>query len=353
MRLPVRIVSNAFRVAVAAVIACAVGIGDAHASPCTASLQSRSEIRFSFPDAASTIRDGWFLDVAVGRGAPHRVMVDTGSVGLAIAASAIPADVAPGEPASIRYSSSGKVLSGHVYRASVAFLGNAGTRTGTMPVLGVDRVTCDRTAHSDCTVEPGEADRVGVLGVGFGRHGSAADLAETLGVSERSVNPFLQLEAMRAGTIARTYEVDPNRIVLGRANDRDAARWQRVSLARGPGDDWMPLGGCFAQGPVPGDCLGGTVLVDTGVGTTIFATPQHASGSVPPGLPFEITINGAPLLGISFTSTARCEEVALSCARWSHRARYPTFVNTSRRFIDAADYRFDDACGVVEFRPRR
>ncbi len=335
-----------------AVLAVASSIGVAiPAAACVAPLPHGREIRIETPDAAANLRDGWFLDVAVGGGPLHRVQVDTGSVGLAIAGAAIPPGATRIQPGSISYSSSGKTLYGEVYRAPIEFAAIPNLRTVAVPILGVERISCDRVRHPECVVAPGEAQRVGILGVGFGRHGSGADLADVVGAGESSVNPFLQLESMAAGDVRRTYTIFPDHIVLGLARVHAAGRWVSFDLTRDADGDWNPVAGCFRAGRHREDCAGGSVLVDTGVGTTIFSVPNHATRAVAPGTPLSIRIGGSPGLSFPFTSTGRdCSSLALSCARWSHRTSYPIAVNTSRRLIQAADYRFDDVCGRVALR---
>ncbi len=332
----------------------AVGLAAIAISPaaaCVAPLSHGREIRLETPDAAANVRSGWFLDVAVAGGPQHRVQVDTGSVGLAIAAAAIPAGATRIGSGSIHYSSSGKTLHGEVYRASIAFVAVPGLRTVAIPILGVERITCDRTHHQECVVAPDEATRVGMLGVGFGRHGSGADLADVVHAGESSINPFLQLEAMVSGDLRRTYTIFPDHIVLGLAGVHAAGRWQVFGLTHDADGDWNPLAGCFRAEPYHVRCTAGSVLVDTGVGTTIFSVPDHASGAVAAGTPLSIRIDGPPELSFPFTSSGSdCSSLALSCARWSHRTRYPIAVNTSRRLIQAADYRFDDVCGQAAFR---
>jgi hypothetical protein len=321
------------------------------AAACVAPLPHGREIRIETPNAAANIRGGWFLDVAVAGGPQHRVEVDTGSVGLAIAAAAIPAGATQVGSGSIHYSSSGKILGGKVYRVPISFAEVPNLRTVAIPILGVERITCDRVHHPECVVAPGEATRVGVLGIGFGRRGSGADLADVVHAREASVNPFLQVEAMVRGDVRRAYTIFPDHIVLGLAGVHAAGRWQVFGLTHAADGDWNPLAGCFGAGSYHVRCSAGTVLVDTGVGTTIFSVPNHASGAVAPGTPLSIRIAGPPKLSFAFTSSGSdCSSLALSCARWSQRTRYPIAVNTSRRLIQAADYRFDDVCGQVAFR---
>jgi hypothetical protein len=200
-------------------------------------------------------------------------------------------------------------------------------------------------------VAPGEAARVGVLGVGFARHGSGADLADLVHTAESSVNPFLSLEAMLSGQVRRTYTIFPDHIVLGLAGVHAAGRWQKFQLQHATHGDWHPIAGCFSAGSYRPRCAHATVLVDTGVGTTIFSVPNHVSAPVDAGTPLSIRIDGQPQLTFAFTAAgSNCSSLALSCARWSHEQRYPIAVNTSRRLIQAADYRFDDVCGQAAFR---
>jgi hypothetical protein len=244
-----------------------------------------------------------------------------------------------------------KLLSGTVYLVTIAFTALANVQTVAMPVLGVKSVTCDRVHHPTCVVAPGEAQHIGVLGVGFGRRGSGADLADIVQASETAVNPFLQLADMTSGTVRRAYAIFPDHIVFGIARDHAAGRWQSVPLTRARSGDWNAVAGCLHAGSYAPNCSGATVLVDTGVGKTILSVPAKASGIIAAGIPVTIDIGTSPPLAFAFTTTgATCDGIDLSCALWSHRTSLPIAINTSRRLIQAADYRFDDVCGTVAFR---
>jgi hypothetical protein len=306
-----------------------------------------SELRIDLPDVASNIRDGWYLNISIDNGTARRVQVDTGSVGLAIGASAIPLSARKLSSGSITYSSSGKMLSGDVYLVTIAYTALAGVKTVEMPVLGVKSVTCDLDAHPNCVIAPGEADNVAVLGVGFGRHGSGADLADVVHASEASVNPFLQLSGMVAGSMRQSYAIYPDHIVLG-IPPAEVANWQSFALTHADNGDWNAVPGCFVAGSNTPSCVGGTALIDTGVGTTILSVPGYVAGTIVAGTAIKIVIGKAPGLAFAFTSSgATCSGIVLSCARWSHRRSLPIAINTSRRLIQAANYRFDNISGSV------
>ena len=75
---------------------------------CSASATASDQVRIDLPDASSNIRNGWFLNVSIDNGTSRRVQVDTGSVGLAIGAPAIPLSAKKLSSGSITYSSSGE-----------------------------------------------------------------------------------------------------------------------------------------------------------------------------------------------------------------------------------------------------
>ena len=121
-----------------------------------------------------------------------------------------------------------------------------------------------------------------------------------------------------------------------------------MPLARDPHGDWRAAPGCVTVGSVRPDCRAGTVLVDTGVNTVIVSGPGRASGPIAPGTPVTIAVSDDPRLRFTFRSTGtNCGALSLSCARWSHRARYPIAVNTSRHLVHDAAYRFDDEGGRI------
>ena len=236
-----------------------------------------------------------------------------------------------------------------MYLVTIAFTAVSNVQTIELPVLGVKSVTCDLDAHPNCVVAPNEANTVGVLGVGFGRHGSGADLADVVHESEAAVNPFLQLSAMAAGTMPQAYAMYPDHIILGTASGTNAV-WQSFALTRAPSGDWNALAGCVVVGSYAPSCTGGTVLIDTGVGTTIVSAPAETSQAIPKGTAISMAIGPSPALTFAFTSTgSTCSGIVLSCARWSHRTSLPIAVNTSRRLIEAAAYRFDNGAGTVSF----
>jgi hypothetical protein len=335
------------RLLVAATAAFAV----AFAATSTASPAGDAIVRFDLTDVDANLHTGWFLNVSVGGGPHHRVQVDTGSAGLAIAASAIPADAKRIGPGEIRYSSSGKILRGTLYNVSIAFTDVPDARTIAIPVLGVDRVTCDTERHPTCTVHPNEERHIGVLGVGFGRHHSGADLSDLTGGRDDTVNPFLQLESMVSGTMRRAYTIEPAGITLGLRSQTESARWTPFPLATDASGDWKPLQGCFTADAYAPSCDDTRVLVDTGVGSVIFSTPDRPSEPVAAGTHASIRISGRTPLTFTFTSTGDdCSARGLSCARWSHRSGRSYAINTSRHLLDTVDYRFDDEAGVVSFR---
>jgi hypothetical protein len=103
-----------------------------------------------------------------------RAVMDTGSTGIVVSATAIPnIDRLPSRgPGTLTYTSSGRIEQGDwvVVRATIAGANGASVTTSPIPVLAVRSVACLDNARN-CT--PREDPRhVAMIGVGFGRRGN-------------------------------------------------------------------------------------------------------------------------------------------------------------------------------------
>jgi hypothetical protein len=298
-------------------------------------------------------------------------VMDTGSTGIVVSASAIPnIDRLPSRgPGTLTYTSSGRIEQGDwvVVRATITGANGASVTTSPIPVLAVRRVVCLDNARN-CT--PRENPRhVAMIGVGFGRRGNPE------GPTGPGINPFLNLAGNGSGHdgLRRGYIVSREGIQLGLTRADPGDGYVTVKL---PFDDqrqdWSTAPACIAINDRTSAC--GTVLPDTGVTGMFLALPpseeQASTGlsGTDPGLPSgtKVTISLAPGSSAPATSTPatsppgmasysfRVGDAAnpLSPARVTlvgHGDR-PTYVNTGVHLLNGFDYLFDADKGVVGYR---
>ncbi|MFG1394962.1 hypothetical protein [Xanthobacter agilis] len=299
------------------------------------------------------------LGIAIG-GRWRRAVMDTGSTGIVISASAIPdleslPDLGPG---TLTYSSSGRVMIGRYVRAAVTLTGadGASVTTRPLPVLAVTRIDCLKTARR-CQPNPAP-HRVAMLGVGFARENDHQS-----GGTPRK-NPFLNLPGMALsgeppGTLGRGYIVTRTGVQVG-LGAGDGADFARVPLAPSPTPgDWQATPACFAlAGRTPPAC--GTLLVDTGVFRSFLTVPetQFSGLLTPDGRPVladGVRLDVTPGPGVTaprygYVVGDRADPVAPTEVIVVARPGQPAFLNTSVRVLNAYDYLYDADKGAVGFR---
>ena len=292
-----------------------------------------------------------------------RAVMDTGSTGIVVSASAIPnIDRLPSRgPGTLTYTSSGRIERGDwvVVRATIAGANGASVTTLPIPVLAVRSVAClDNARH--CTVRE-DPRHVAMIGVGFGRRGNPE------GPHGPDINPFLNLAGsdhrLRRGYIVSSAGVQ---IGLGGADPGDGYVTQQ--LARDDArEDWSGAPACIAIDDRTPAC--GTVLPDTGVAGMFLSLPASdepasagASGTdrgLPPGA--KVTISLAPQASASGTSAPGAASYSFRVGDVSNplaptrvtlvgRGDRPTFVNTGVHLLNGFDYLFDADKGTVGYR---
>ncbi len=316
-------------------------------------------------NAATTLDESFRLQVSVGGGPAHEVIMDTGSTGLVVPASALGPEAQIGtDPFSLEYTSSGIIESGHWGTAPVRLgvpvgyvAGSPGDYATTVPIrFGVvETVTCD-PAYPSCTTN-GNVETVGVMGVGFDR-----------GLPEypTTINPFLQVTEIQAGAMHAGYVVSqhPPEVVLG-LDAADQAGFQTLPLAplHGYPGEWdsTSVAGCVTLPALPSwgtQC--GRPLVDTGLAGGILTAPAamlptklatKSPGQLDLGTEVVITVPAAPsialytfVLGSAGPSTPDYVDLRDSTDGTVH-------VNTSRHLLAVYDYLFDAKDGAIGFRP--
>jgi hypothetical protein len=303
------------------------------------------------------------LDLSFG-GRRLRAVMDTGSTGIVVSASAIPnIDRLPSRgPGTLTYTSSGRVERGDwvVVRATIAGANGASVTTLPIPVLAVRSVTCLDNARN-CA--PGEDPRhVAMIGVGFGRRGNRE------GPHGPDINPFLNLSRAGADGRRRGYIVSSAGVQIGLAAADPGDAYVTEQLARDDArEDWSGAPACIAIDDRTPAC--GTVLPDTGVAGMFLSLPPSdepasagASGidrGLPPGA--KVTISLAPQASASGTSAPGAASYSFRVGDVSNplaptrvtlvgRGDRPTFVNTGVHLLNGFDYLFDADKGTVGYR---
>ncbi|MDE1155074.1 MAG: hypothetical protein PW735_05010 [Acidobacteriaceae bacterium] len=292
----------------------------------------------NFAALSSTLK----VQAQVNGGTAASYTVDTGSVGVVVPATEVP-NIPAGAPAgSLKYSSSGLLLTGVWVTMPVTFPQATGvlngTATATVPVLAVSSGTCTGTGvnSKNCT---GAIPHM--LGVGFGRG--------TDPTTSPVYNPFLNLGEMTAGTMRRGYEITRTGVLLGITSVSSSGYAMQAltsagTPAAGTHNDWVTPSGSFALGS---STYSGSVLLDTGLLNMIVedaTLPQ--SGSVASGTTMTVTL-GSRSYSFAVNDNGVQTPTSVSYASASHG----TFLNTGLRALGHYDLLFDADGGYLGLRP--
>jgi hypothetical protein len=275
------------------------------------------------------------VQMQVNGGATKNFTIDTGSVGIVVPASEVPA-IPPNSPAgSLTYSSSGLKLTGVwatvpvSFPSAVASGGASATATAMVPVLAVTSSVCTGVGVNagSCTgTIPHQ------LGIGFGR-GSSVQASPVY-------NAALNLTDMANGTMRRGYMVQREGLLLGLTSTNVNPGYGMQTLtsagtpAAGTHNDWLTPSGGFVIGS--GNQLNGIVLMDTGLLDMILEDASlPSSGPVITGTQMKIVIGSHDyvfVVGDSGSQTPTSVNYA-----------YPntTFVNTGLRALGHYDLLYD------------
>ena len=270
-------------------------------------------------------------DALVRRPPPEAVM-DTGSTGVVVSASAIPGfeQLPKNGPARLTYTSSGRIMEGVWVSVPVTIAGanGASVTTRPMPVLAVTSVDCTGTARK-CTPRD-DPRQVAMIGMGFGRRNRSGPQAD----SSTDKNAFLNLLGTRAGAVHRGYLITRDGVELGAPAIGAPLGFITVHLARNQETgDWSGAPACIAIADHSPAC--GTVLPDTGL-TQMFlalppdqvegrAIPAGNDHTLPPGTKVTITLAPAtpgakPIAGYSFAATTWIIRLPRAGSSWSAKA---------------------------------
>jgi hypothetical protein len=296
--------------------------------------------------SGSSLLTGLHVSAALGGGAPHTFLLDTGSVGVLTPRAVLGADYQKFDPSldtEFRYVSSGKTYFGQWVEVPLVLgVPAEWDGTGDYPVANVEVFAVDRPVAFDG----------GLFGVGFGIGGRAD------GGPER--NPILQMRyhgaRLRQGYIVSTEGVDVGLTAV------NTAGFAFITLDRdGAGRDWRPPNGSVelsADFSPDGLEVQIPVLMDTGIKCMILWV---SIDSRPPGLTADSLLRDgvsvrvsvpaqdpgtAPPLQYAFVTGDASQPMAPSEVEW----RVGHGINTGRNVLAGADYLYDAMAGRVGFR---
>ncbi len=314
------------------------------------------------PPAGSGLREPPHLRLSLG-GRPLNAVMDTGSTGVVVSASAIAGfDQLPKSgPAKLTYTSSGRIMQGVWVTVPVTIAGaNGGSvTTRPMPVLAVTSIDCTETARS-CTPRD-DPRHVAMIGMGFGRRNRSGPQAD----SATDKNPFLNLSGPRGSSLHRGYLVTREGVEIGVPAAGAPSGFATVHLTRNEETgDWSGAPACIAVADHATAC--GTVLPDTGLTPMFLALPpDQVEGhtlptgndhTLPPGTKVTITLAPAtpgakPTASYSFVTGDMDNLLAPRRVILVGQGDRPTFVNTGVHLLNGFDYFYDADAGLVGYRP--
>ncbi len=265
--------------------------------PSGAAGQGRVEI----PIRQTTISDGtvrYSVPVSIGGGAPIDAMLDTGSFGLRVLASALRPDQYTSTRTERRYPyGSGAVLRGPIASASVA-LGSASTEAP----IGIQVVTSVGCASDrpHCPVSKIPASQYGIGGDGFAGEGFKAILGVSLRRAPAATganNPLADIaDSSWIINLPRPGEAAPGDLILDPAPDEAAGfvafQLQPQTGETGDGSGWMDarLPGCLKEGEAEPVCA--PTLLDSGApGVVIMTEDVSPSSSTGAGVPASLSFS--------------------------------------------------------------
>ena len=299
--------------------------------------------------------------VRINGGRPLSFLVDTGSVGMVVHATDVP-DIVPGSPkGEMVYSSSGNGYYGVWTPCRIEFVDAVGPDgkpvVAEVPVLAADEYRFTPGAVNGggkATTQTSRTKHPYMFGVGFGRGKDPHP--------ER--NPFLNLQAMRAGTMRRGYTITRDGFTLGLAGRNIGAGYRFQKLAErtvsdesarlSPGlRDWATSRGWIVvdgrrEAEVP-------ILIDTGL--TNFMIPTFglaANTEVPRGTRVEVDLLGGQQR-YTFAAAEAKDPPSADPTVPLKVTRYPTTnpsanVNTGLRTLAIYDYLYDADGGYLGLR---
>jgi hypothetical protein len=312
------------------------------------------------------------IRVGLDNSSPIVFTMDTGSTGLVVGTGTkafTPSGPSLG-PGEITYSSSGIILTGNFYQATVKIGSDENYATAFVPVLLVDQLDC--TPHArHCT--PKSDPDTAQFGVGFGReNGGNSDRTPSynafLNIIDINGTPVTSSSPTTEGTLTSGYIITPQNVTLGltKHNTRHF-RFLDLTWSQTYGD-WEPAPGTLT---INGSQGSGTVLNDSGV-SNMYAQPVTGS-DIPSTAPYGVCLDGPCLKPGTQVKIAIGNPGASTVARYRFTigsdggpaadssaaapeyvtlvAEAPTaFINTTYHFFNEFAYVYDYTNGKVGYR---
>lgn len=249
-------------------------------------MDQANDISYEVPFTSdSNLSIGFHVSAALGGGAPHAFLVDTGSVGILVPRQVLGPDYQdfdPSQDVEFGYISSGNVYRGQWVKVPVVLgVPAEWDGTGDYPIAHGEVFAVDQPAGFDG----------GLLGIGFGI-GGLAD-------GGPASNPLLHV-AYREAQLGHGYIISTQGINIGRTPSNTDC-FLLIPLDRNPsGNDWMqPLASVSLTDDFSADGFSTVLplLVDTGIDNMIL---WMSADSAPPNLPSDSAFPG----GIAITASA-------------------------------------------------
>jgi hypothetical protein len=283
-------------------------------------------------------------------GSVRAAVMDTGSTGVVVSADAIP-DIAalPSRgPASLAYSSSGRIMRGTLVVTAVTIAGadGASITTSPIPVLAVTRIDCLPAARA-CTPRQ-LPPHVAMIGIGFGRE------YDHQAIWTPDKNPFLNVAAAPGERIRRGYVITAGGVHVGLTAANTGGGFAFVKLLPDPRwQDWAAAPACITVADTAPAC--GKLLADTGVAGMYLTVPAGGLGA-DTGTSIAIRL-GRPddpqAPGYRFVVGDTANPLAPETVTLSGIGLRPTFVNTGFHLLNGFDYLYDADGGRVGFRRKQ
>jgi hypothetical protein len=294
----------------------------------------------------SSLSDGFHISAALGGGAAHAFLVDTGSVGIVAPRQILGPDYQnfdPSQDIEFQYVSSGNAYLGQWVELPVVLGVPADwDGTGDYPIAHVEVFAVDRPVDFDG----------GVFGIGFAI-GGLADGGPCR-------NPLLHT-TYQGAPLNSGYVISLRGIDVG-LNSFNTDGFAFIALSRdGSDEDWLqPIGSIGLSDGVSADAFSADlrILVDSGIPEMILwlsaddAPPNLAIDSAfPAGISVNVSLPAPaqasePALQYSFVTGDASQRMAPSQVVW----HLGNGMNTGRHVLAGADYLYDAAAGRVGFR---
>jgi len=305
---------------------------------------------YTHPVDFSSLEGLLHVNASINGGPVSSFDVDTGSIGIVVAADDVP-DIDPhGRPDHILYSSSGVEEDGVRTMATVRFPDAIGDDGKPHPVevrvevLAVTKTICHDMGPNSGHCHPNDHPHTHMMGIGFGRG------ADPVAVP---YNAFLSLSEMLAGTMRAGYIIQPDGIHLGLTAKNAGSGFVFQKLQPRPGipaggpRDWLTAPGGFSVNGAR--TSNATVLMDTGLTNMMIAAPGQQPGEVPDGTPMTIYLPGGLTYSFKVADAGSMTPRRVTWVEPKHGA----YINTGLHALAQTDYLYDADGGYLGLRPRK